>query len=116
EMEKSAGPDSELAEDIRLLRSQSERCRDILRRLTSLSSEGESPLLQLPLTSLVEEAAEPHRAFDIEIEMRPGTLKGREPVTARNPGLIYGIGNLIENAVDFARGKVEINWRYDDQT
>lgn len=116
EMEKSAGPDSEFAEDIRLLRSQSERCRDILRQLTSLSSETGSPLSRLPLTSLVEEVAAPHREFGIEVALVAGTLKGREPVTVRNPGLIYGMGNLVENAVDFARKHVEILWRYDDET
>jgi len=26
----------------------------------------------------------------------------------RNPGLLYGLGNLVENAVDFARSRVEI--------
>jgi two-component system sensor histidine kinase RegB len=30
----------------------------------------------------------------------------------RNPGLLYGLGNLVENAVDFARDavKVEAHW------
>ena len=31
-----------------------------------------------------------------------------EPVGERRPGVIYGLANLVENAVDFAREKVEI--------
>src|SRR5690606_24426774 len=115
EMEKTAGPNSDFAEDIRLLRSQSERCREILRQLTSLSSENGGPLASLSLSALVEEAAQPHRGFEVEVTLLPGPGQGREPVTVRNPGLIYGLGNLIENAVDFARSKVEIGWHYDSE-
>ena len=34
---------------------------------------------------------------------------GDEPVCARNPGILYGLGNLVENAVDFARSTVRID-------
>ena len=33
----------------------------------------------------------------------------QEPIGARRPGVIYGLGNLVENAIDFARDKVEIS-------
>jgi two-component system sensor histidine kinase RegB len=29
-------------------------------------------------------------------------------VTQRNPGVIYGLGNLVENAIDFAASEVEV--------
>src|SRR5690606_20030247 len=51
EMERSIPPDSDFAEDIHLLRAQSERCREILKQLNSLSSENGGPLSRLPLTS-----------------------------------------------------------------
>ncbi|MDP3898021.1 MAG: ATP-binding protein, partial [Mesorhizobium sp.] len=35
---------------------------------------------------------------------------GAEPVGRRNPGVIYGLGNLVENAVDFARETVTVRW------
>ncbi len=31
-----------------------------------------------------------------------------EPVGERNPAILYGLGNLLENAVDFAQAKVEV--------
>ncbi|TIP98059.1 MAG: sensor histidine kinase, partial [Mesorhizobium sp.] len=69
EMEKALRNDPKYGEDVTLLRSQSERCREILKRLTSLSSEGEAHLSRMPLTSLVEEMTAPHRDFGISIKL-----------------------------------------------
>ncbi|MEZ5809930.1 MAG: ActS/PrrB/RegB family redox-sensitive histidine kinase [Rhizobiaceae bacterium] len=114
EMERALAGDSQHADDVRLLRSQSERCRDILKRLTSLSAEGEAHLADMPVSLLVEEVAAPHRDFGVRVEMISGRSSGPEPVMHRNPGVLYGLGNLVENAVDFARSLVEISWEYDD--
>jgi len=114
EMEKALGKDPKYGEDVKLLRSQSERCREILKRLTSLSSEGEAHLSRMPLTSLVEEVTAPHRDFGISIRLRPGERVGPEPVGQRSPGVIYGLGNLVENAVDFARKSVTVSWSWDN--
>ncbi|RUW11041.1 ActS/PrrB/RegB family redox-sensitive histidine kinase, partial [Mesorhizobium sp. M1A.F.Ca.IN.020.03.1.1] len=115
EMEKALGEDPKFSEDVKLLRSQSERCREILKRLTSLSSEGEAHLSRLPLTSLVEEVTAPHRDFGISIRLRPGERIGPEPVGQRSPGVIYGLGNLVENAVDFAKNTVTVSWNWDGE-
>ncbi|PHP68699.1 two-component sensor histidine kinase [Zhengella mangrovi] len=110
EMERDLPDDSPLREDVGLLRSQSQRCRDILRRLTSLSSEGEMHIGRLPLSSLVDEVVAPHREFGIEIRLLPEPGDGPEPVLKRNPGMMYGLGNLLENGVDFANASVSIAW------
>lgn len=114
EMESALGADEQFSEDVTLLRSQSERCREILKRLTSLSAESEGHMVRLPLTSLIEEVIAPHRDFGIDIRIRPGALAGPEPVGRRNPGVIYGLGNIVENAVDFARESVTVSWTWDD--
>lgn len=114
EMEKSLGSDPRYSEDVTLLRSQSERCREILKQLTSLSSTSEEHMARLPFTSLIEEMAAPHRDFGIDIQFQPESIIGPEPVGRRNPGVIYGLGNLIENAVDFARKSVVIRWSWDE--
>ncbi|MFI0845213.1 ActS/PrrB/RegB family redox-sensitive histidine kinase [Mesorhizobium sp. IMUNJ 23232] len=114
EMERALGNDPKFREDVTLLRSQSERCREILKRLTSLSTESDEHLARLPLTSLIEEVIAPHRDFGIAIRLEPGERVGEEPVGHRNPGVIYGLGNLVENAVDFAAGVVTVRWRWDD--
>ncbi len=116
EMERALAADSLHGDDVRLLRSQSERCREILKRLTSLSTEGDEHITGMPVSSLVEEVAAPHRDFGVRVEMGPGATSGPEPVMHRNPGVLYGLGNLVENAVDFARSRVEIHWRFDDSS
>lgn len=108
EMERELKDDEKFGEDVALLRSQSERCRDILRRLTSLSAESEDHLRRLPLSSLVEEVIAPHRQFGVEIKLIEKGNRENEPVGARNAAIMYGLGNLIENAVDFARSRVTI--------
>lgn len=111
ELSRLAPAEGEMAEDITLLREQVERCRGILGKLASLQDDDGSPLDQLSLTLLIEEAAGPQRPFGVpfEIEMlgdRP------EPVCRRNPGMIYGLGNIVDNAVDFARSAVAITARW----
>jgi two-component system sensor histidine kinase RegB len=114
ELERELPPGSPYAEDVALLRSQSQRCREILRKLTSLSTEPAQHMDRLPITHLLEEGVEPHRGAGIEIVVT--TLPdGPEPVGRRNAAISYGIGNLLENAVDFAETTVEITalWNVD---
>jgi two-component system, sensor histidine kinase RegB len=106
EMERELGNDERYGEDVQLLRSQAERCRDILRRLTTLSSSQEDTMKLLPLSSLIEEVTAPHREFGIRIIVIEKTPRETEPTGARNAGIIYGLGNLVENAVDYARNHV----------
>lgn len=106
EMEKALANDPRFSDDVMLLRSQSERCRDILRRLTTLSTEDEAHMRRLPLGSLIEEIIAPHREFGIAIAVAFRDTDLPEPVGRRNPGILFGLGNLIENAVDFANSEV----------
>jgi two-component system sensor histidine kinase RegB len=112
ELEREIGSDSPHAEDIALLREQTQRCRDILAKLNQLSGEGE-PFDRMPLPTLIEEVVAPHRNFGIEIGVN---LPADEttPFGARNPAILYGLGNLLENAVDFAREKVEVTADWSD--
>lgn len=116
EMQRQVKADDRLADDIALLRSQAERCREILRRLTSLSSDEEALFSRMPLSSLIEEAVAPHRNFGISIQVKSESKLGPEPILRRNPGVIYGLGNLVENAVDFARSEVVVTSRWSAET
>ncbi len=109
EMERDLGEDERFREDVQLLRSQSERCRDILRRLTSLATEGEAHMRELPLSSMIEEVIAPHREFGVKVELVELSARAEEPVGSRNPAILYGLGNLLENAVDYARSKVTVS-------
>lgn len=104
-----------LSEDITLLRSQSARCRDILSRLRSLSDEGVDHIGQLKLTTLIEEAIAPYRGPDINLNAEAKECIGPEPVAMRRPGVVHGIGNIVENASDFARQSVSIEWQWNTE-
>ncbi|MCP4315086.1 MAG: ActS/PrrB/RegB family redox-sensitive histidine kinase [Hyphomicrobiales bacterium] len=108
EMERALAGDERFGEDVQLLRSQSERCRDIMRRLTTLASADEEHMRRLPLSSLIEEVIAPHREFGVEIKVERASGPEGEPVGQRNAGIVYGLGNLVENAVDFAKSTVTV--------
>jgi two-component system sensor histidine kinase RegB len=113
ELENAIPADAPHGEDVRLLRSQATRCRDILAKLTELSSAGE-PFDRIPLTSLIEEVVAPHRDFGVAIEVSAPRDQPPEPVGARNPAILYGLGNLVENAVDFARARVDVAMQWNE--
>ena len=114
ELERALDPKSPHAEDVRLLLEQVQRCRDILAKLNELSGLDE-PFDRVPLSALLEEVAAPHRDFGIAIGVTTPPKKS-EPLGARNPAILYGLGNLLENAVDFARERVEILADWDQET
>jgi len=113
EMERELGHDERYREDVALLRSQSERCRDILRRITTLSAENEAHMRYLTLSSMLEEILAPHREFGIKLTLIEETARAGEPVLHRNAGIMYGLGNLVENAVDYAREMVTVTVAFD---
>ena len=107
-------------EDLVLLRAQAERCRTILGELAGMGEQQDIIVSRLPVSHLIEESVSPHRlvAAPIEVEtgpvpgVKPGERSAQEPVMQRNPGVIYGLGNLVENAIDFAASKVEVEARW----
>lgn len=109
---------TELREDADLIHQQANRCRDILQ---SMGRAGKDDMMikTVPLVSLVEEAAEPHkdRGKTIDISVVSGTASTpHEPIVHRQPEVIHGLRNLVQNAVDFATTTVwvEIGWNSDE--
>jgi two-component system sensor histidine kinase RegB len=115
ELEKSVQGDEHLASELTTLREQAQRCRDILAKITQLSASG-APFDRMPLSTLIEETVAPHRDFGVAIKVRLAVAATREPVGARNPAILYGVGNILENAVDFARTTVEVNAWWNAET
>src|SRR4051812_44686164 len=115
ELEKSVPDNTALAGDLKTLREQAQRCRDILAKITQLSSTG-APFDRMPLSTLIEELVAPHRDFGIAIKVRIAVAAASEPVGSRNPAILYGVGNILENAVDFARVTVEVNAWWNNET
>jgi two-component system sensor histidine kinase RegB len=115
ELERSPADSSQFAADIKTLREQAQRCRDILSKITQLSASG-APFDRMPLSTLIEETVAPHRDFGVDIKVRIAVAAVREPVGTRNPAILYGVGNILENAVDFARTSAEVNAWWNTET
>jgi two-component system sensor histidine kinase RegB len=116
EMMRGAKPSDPHYEDLTLLRAQAERCRDILAQLAGGGEQQDIIVSRLSLSHLIEEVVAPHRLVAVPIEVKTGPARDgpatQEPVTKRNPGMLYGLGNLVENAIDFANSKVEVEARW----
>ncbi|NIX75605.1 ActS/PrrB/RegB family redox-sensitive histidine kinase [Microvirga terricola] len=111
ELNHAVPPDDPIAEDLKLLREQVERCRTILTKLTSMDQDQGGFLETVVLSQLVEEIVAPHRPLGLNVEVVCHG-EGPEPVTRRNPGVIYGLSNILDNAADFAVSRVtmEATW------
>jgi two-component system sensor histidine kinase RegB len=113
EMRADAEEGTPLAEDIELIISQAARCRAILAKLRNLGSDPSDPFARAPLTDILAEVARPHEAHGKAILFYSEKATGTPPVFPRSVGLLYGLGNLIENATDFARETVRIDTAWD---
>ncbi len=116
ELMRDAKPADAHYEDLVLLRAQAERCREILSQLAGRGEQPDFIVSRLSLSHLLEEVVTPHRLVAVPIEvgvgpepgLEAGSHEAQEPVMQRNPGVLYGLGNLVENAIDFAASKVEV--------
>ena len=76
-------------------------------RQTAQSRAGDGdPFAAVPLGELLAEVAKPLEGAGKTISIVAKGGSEPEPVLPRNVGLLYGLGNLIENATQFARRNV----------
>jgi two-component system sensor histidine kinase RegB len=103
--------DSQLRPDIDLLVSETMRCRDILAQLSQARDDQDagSPFQTPPLSALVEEVIGQQGSTLVPIELirRPGGT-AREPNVVRQPEMLHGLANLVQNAVQFASTRVAV--------
>jgi two-component system sensor histidine kinase RegB len=117
ELSREVPPGSPLAEDVELLLSQSARCRDILAGIAQTpENRAADPFDRLPISQLVEAAAEPHMGGPAEIDIIiEDDVAGTEPLLARSPEMLSGLGTLIQNAAQFAASCVMVTVRWDER-
>jgi two-component system, sensor histidine kinase RegB len=116
EMIRLGPPRGPFADDLSLLAQEIGRCRTILGKLASLGEDGAGPLNELTISELIAEIVSPHRQSAVAVTIEVKTDGGPpEPVCRRNPGMLYGLRNIVENAVDFAAQRVRVgaSWSQD---
>jgi two-component system sensor histidine kinase RegB len=101
-----------LEADVAMLIGQADRCRDSLARLTRSGERAQAVEQEaIPFPALVELAAQAHGGalpviFDHHpMADAPGAVA---PWIARDPAVLHGLGNFIQNAGQFAHGQVEV--------
>jgi His Kinase A (phosphoacceptor) domain./Histidine kinase-, DNA gyrase B-, and HSP90-like ATPase. len=114
ELAKQLPKDNPYADDISLLKSQAQRCREILQKLTQHPEEQDPLVARIPVEEMLKDAAAPYRKGGTTIFVSAQPLaetepeEQAEPLGVRRPGVIYGLGNIIENAANYAASEVHI--------
>ena len=97
-------------DDIRLIAEQADRCRDILGQLSRSREAQDIVHANMPLSSLVEEAAAPFKGLGVALNVTWSAGENGEarvPVIRRSPEVLHALGAFIENAVSFADSQVK---------
>ena len=108
-------PEGPLREDADLLVAQAERCRDILRRLTSTPEAADAVHERMTLLQVVQESIAPHaRRPDVRVEAVVSGPHGAPPPEIwRLAEILHALTAFVENAVDFARSEILVTARFD---
>ncbi|MGE0256430.1 MAG: ActS/PrrB/RegB family redox-sensitive histidine kinase [Alphaproteobacteria bacterium] len=119
ELLREVPADDPIAEDLRMLQTESDRCRDILAELGRRpdAAGGGEPWQEMPLSALVETAARPHRNERVRLAIEKLALDGTpEPAARPSPEFLHGVGNILQNALQFAARNVWVTLAWDAAT
>ena len=119
ELSREMPDDNPYAEDISILRAEAYRCREILAGLALQPSSDDTadPFAQTPLSAMVRAAADRHLEAGIVLTIDAvGDDDSAEPVVANSAEFNHGLGNIIQNAVQFAQNGVAIHVAWSEET
>ena len=121
EIARALPSDSPLAEDAQQLVGETQRCRVILSRLETRpdSNMAGDPFSEMGIGSLVQAAAAPHHSEIVRLvhQRTPhGGPEVSEPRVRRSPEILYGLGSIIQNAVQFAQETVVVTTAWTRET
>jgi two-component system, sensor histidine kinase RegB len=114
EMMRALKPDDPLYEDAKLMVSQTQRCRDILKNLSQRPETSDQVYDQMTLRAFLEEIVSPFRhenkIITIDVSMH-GVTEGEAGDLVsikRRPEWMHALSAFVENAIDFATSTVWI--------
>jgi two-component system, sensor histidine kinase RegB len=106
--------DHPFREDLDLILTQSLRCRDILQDLSrNFAQEQQTPLQTLPISAALHALISHLPPSDKTIQIQAPSSQDEPPLTLK-PEIIYSLGNIIQNAQQFATSRVTLtlDWNY----
>jgi len=114
----------ELNQDLDLISKQVDRCKDILSNIGRRGKE-DIFLRNMPIMIILQEAVEHYLDENKRVVFSLNDKVGKDLedfnkdpqlLIARKPELIYGLRNIIQNAVDFSNDSVWLDVKYDKNT
>lgn len=121
ELSREVPPGTEFSDDLKLLQSETERCRKILAQLSARpEADGNAPFSRIGLSSAIEAAAAAYRRDAVMLVLEAADIEGNppggeEPTLPHTPELMHGLANILQNAIQFARETVEVRLFWDNE-
>ena len=107
ELERETHPDDPILDDVKLLRSEAERCKKILTELAQNPAKQITNAQPLRADRLIMEIASPMQEDSKTVAVSiVSDVPENLPLIPRNSNFEYGISNLIGNAVSYAKSNV----------
>ena len=113
--DKALGDD--LKSEILLLETQANRCKKILLNLSKNPQNVKDTFLQkTTISNLVNLNFEKFLNNKNSLNLKIETLeKDDEPLINFSDEIMYGLGNIIQNAIEYARNKIDVNISWDKE-
>ena len=109
ELKKEIGDNKEVSKDIDLLISQTKRCSEILKKISSKQIKEDSFLSSIKLEDLLEEIISSfNETSSKQIDLCTDSDNNKINIY-RSPEIIYGLRNFVGNAVKFSKRGVKID-------
>lgn len=118
ELSREMPGDSPFADDIEILQVEADRCRDILGEIGRAPEAADpgDPFATGLLSDVVAAAATRYRDEGVTLDVVAASLdESSEPIVVRSPELLHGLGNVIQNAVQFGQRAVAVEVSWDEK-
>ena len=112
EIANDLSEDEKNYEDILLIQSQIKRCSEILNRLRQgdISNDNNTFINQLDFPRLIYEIVKDYELDTIELDIQiDNYFEDLNFIISRKPEIVHSLSNIIENAYQYAKQKININ-------
>ena len=115
ELKKEIGDDKDYSKDIDLLISQTERCSEILKKISTKQIREDQFISSIKIEDLLDEIIHSFQETSSKNISLISNNDKNKINTQRSPEIIYGLRNFIGNAVKFSKSRVDIILKSDQK-
>ena len=115
ELKKEIGNNKDYSKDIDLLISQTERCSQILKKISTKQIKEDRFISSIKLEDLLDEIIHSFKETSSKNISLISDNDKNKINTKRSPEIIYGLRNFIGNAVKFSKSRVDVILKSDEK-